>query len=92
MAELGHESLALHKEVGQHAAPFAFEHVLTYGEDAKVISDLCGGHHFKSHDDMFAHIEHTLTQLNQTSHTLLVKGALSAGMFTIANALKEKYT
>jgi UDP-N-acetylmuramoyl-tripeptide--D-alanyl-D-alanine ligase len=92
MAELGHESLALHKEVGQHAAPFAFEHVLTYGEDAKAISDLCGGQHFKSHDDMLAHIEHTLTQLNQTSHTLLVKGALSAGMFTIANALKEKYT
>ncbi|NUW73592.1 UDP-N-acetylmuramoyl-tripeptide--D-alanyl-D-alanine ligase [Vibrio mediterranei] len=92
MAELGHESLALHKEVGQHAAPFAFEHVLTYGEDAKVISDLCGGMHFQSHDSMLEYIERNLTQLNQTSHTLLVKGALSAGMYTIANALKETYT
>ncbi|WP_234494508.1 UDP-N-acetylmuramoyl-tripeptide--D-alanyl-D-alanine ligase [Vibrio maritimus] len=92
MAELGHESLALHKEVGEHAAPFAFEHVLTYGEDAKVISDLCSGQHFESHDSMLEYIERTLVQLNQTPHTLLVKGALSAGMFNIANALKEKYT
>lgn len=92
MAELGHESLALHKEVGQHAAPFAFEHVLTYGEDAKVISEVCGGKHFDSHETMLEYIEQTLTQLNQTPHTLLVKGALSAGMFKVANALKENYT
>ena len=92
MAELGHESLALHKEVGQHAAPFAFEHVLTYGEDAKAISDLCGGKHFQSHDAMLDYIEQHLLLLNQTSHTLLVKGANSAGMFKVANALKENFT
>ncbi|MFA0440541.1 UDP-N-acetylmuramoyl-tripeptide--D-alanyl-D-alanine ligase [Vibrio sp. 10N.286.49.C2] len=92
MAELGHESLALHKEVGQHAAPFAFDHVLTYGEDAKVISDLCSGMHFQSHDVMLDYIEQHLLLLNQTSHTLLVKGANSAGMFKIATALKENFS
>ncbi|CAH0527082.1 UDP-N-acetylmuramoyl-tripeptide--D-alanyl-D-alanine ligase [Vibrio hippocampi] len=92
MAELGHESLALHSEVGQHAAPFAFEHVLTFGDDARVISEICGGQHFADHDSMFAYIVKTLEQLNQTPHTMLVKGALSAGMYTIAKALKENYS
>lgn len=92
MAELGHESLALHSEVGQHAAPFAFEHVLTFGEDARVISQICGGLHFADHDTMLAYIVTTLEQLNQTPHTVLVKGALSAGMYTIAKALKENYS
>ncbi len=90
MAELGNESLELHRQVGEHAAPFNFEYVLTYGADAKAISEICQGQHFDSHDRM---IEFIVQQL--PTHTgpqiLLVKGANSAGMSKIATALKEKF-
>ncbi|MDE1339118.1 UDP-N-acetylmuramoyl-tripeptide--D-alanyl-D-alanine ligase [Vibrio aestuarianus] len=92
MAELGEESLALHRQVGEHAAPFQFENVLTYGHDTKVISEVCHGRHFESHADMIAYIEQQLSQSDQDSHILLVKGANSAGMGKVAAALKEKYS
>ncbi|KJY71715.1 UDP-N-acetylmuramoyl-tripeptide--D-alanyl-D-alanine ligase [Vibrio nigripulchritudo] len=89
MAELGDESLELHRQVGQHSAPFNFEYVLTYGDDTKVISEECGGQHFASHDAMIQFIKQQLEiQKNQT-HTLLVKGANSAGMSKVVAALKE---
>jgi len=91
MAELGDQSLELHRQVGEHAAPFNFEQVLTYGADTKVISEVCQGKHFASHDSM---IEFIVQQLPHHSgpHTLLVKGANSAGMSKIATALKEIYS
>lgn len=91
MAELGDESLALHQQVGEHAAPFGFEFVLTYGKDAKVISDLCQGHHFATHQDMMTFIEQHIEQQQGHAQVLLVKGANSAGMSKIAAALKEKF-
>ncbi len=91
MAELGDESLALHRQVGEHAAPFKFEHVLTYGADAKAISDKCGGIHFEDHQSMIDYIKQQIEQ-HQQPQTLLVKGANSAGMSKIAAAVKEMYT
>ncbi|MFA0566782.1 UDP-N-acetylmuramoyl-tripeptide--D-alanyl-D-alanine ligase [Vibrio gallaecicus] len=92
MAELGDESLALHRQVGEYAAPFNFEYVLTYGEDTKVISDVCNGIHFETHSEMITYIKQQLTLSNSTNHTLLVKGANSAGMNKIAAALKETFS
>ncbi|GAB2667940.1 UDP-N-acetylmuramoyl-tripeptide--D-alanyl-D-alanine ligase [Vibrio panuliri] len=91
MAELGDESLELHRQVGEHAAPFNFEQVLTYGADTRVISDVCHGKHFDSHDRM---IEFIVQQLPHHigPNTLLVKGANSAGMSKVATALKEIYS
>ncbi|MDW6093746.1 UDP-N-acetylmuramoyl-tripeptide--D-alanyl-D-alanine ligase [Vibrio rhizosphaerae] len=92
MAELGDESLALHRQVGEHASAFGFDYVLTYGEDAKIISEVCQGEHFSSHQDMMKYIERQLDNNNQNQeHVLLVKGAHSAGMGKIVAALKEKY-
>ncbi|WP_428772939.1 UDP-N-acetylmuramoyl-tripeptide--D-alanyl-D-alanine ligase [Vibrio sp.] len=91
MAELGTESLALHRQVGEYAAPFAFDQVLTYGEDAKVISDVCHGHHFADHSSMIDYIEQQLANRNDVPYTLLVKGANSAGMSKIAAVIKEKF-
>ncbi|MDK9775291.1 MULTISPECIES: UDP-N-acetylmuramoyl-tripeptide--D-alanyl-D-alanine ligase [unclassified Vibrio] len=91
MAELGDESLALHRQVGEHAAPQNFEHVLTYGCDAKVISDLCSGVHFETHEAIIDYIKQHLTLASSDNHTVLVKGANSAGMFKIAAALKEYF-
>ncbi|MDK9760277.1 UDP-N-acetylmuramoyl-tripeptide--D-alanyl-D-alanine ligase, partial [Vibrio sp. D173a] len=75
-----------------YAAPFAFDHVLTYGDDTKVISEICNGTHFTAHQAMIAHIEQQLSLPNHASHTLLVKGANSAGMSKIAAALKENFS
>ncbi|ASA55201.1 UDP-N-acetylmuramoyl-tripeptide--D-alanyl-D-alanine ligase [Vibrio gazogenes] len=91
MAELGDESLALHRQVGEHAAPFGFDYVLTYGDDAKVISEECQGVHFSSHQHMMEYIERQLDNNQNQEHVLLVKGAHSAGMGKIVAALKEKY-
>lgn len=91
MAELGEESLALHRQVGEHAAPQKFEHVLTYGADAKVISDLCDGIHFETHQDMIDYIKQHLDQTVSENHTMLVKGANGARMFEVAAALKEYF-
>ncbi|MGX9416970.1 UDP-N-acetylmuramoyl-tripeptide--D-alanyl-D-alanine ligase [Vibrio sp. WJH972] len=91
MAELGNESLALHRQVGEHAAPFKFKHILTYGDDAKVISDVCHGRHFVTHQDMMNYVEQQLEQNTTHAQVLLVKGANSAGMSKIAAVLKEKF-
>ena len=91
MAELGEESLALHRQVGEHAAPQKFEHVLTYGADAKVISELCDGIHFETHQEMIDYIKQHLDQAVPEHHTILVKGANGARMFEVAAALKEYY-
>ncbi|GAM67777.1 UDP-N-acetylmuramoylalanyl-D-glutamyl-2,6-diaminopimelate-D-alanyl-D-alanine ligase [Vibrio sp. JCM 19236] len=90
MAELGEESVELHRQVGQHAAQFSFEHVLTYGEDTKVISEETGGIHFEDHQSMLEYIEQNILLDSQSQHTLLVKGANSAQMGKVAAALKEK--
>ncbi|EKO3571625.1 UDP-N-acetylmuramoyl-tripeptide--D-alanyl-D-alanine ligase [Vibrio metschnikovii] len=92
MAELGTESLALHQQVGEHAAPFQFDYVLTYGEDARVISQQCQGQHFSTHQDMLIFIAQQLEVRASQSHVLLVKGANSSGMSKIVAALKEKFS
>ncbi|GAK83839.1 UDP-N-acetylmuramoylalanyl-D-glutamyl-2,6-diaminopimelate-D-alanyl-D-alanine ligase [Vibrio ponticus] len=65
--------------------------MLTYGADAKAISDVCRGKHFDSHDLMIEFITQQLPH-HAGPHTLLVKGANSAGMSKVATALKEIYS
>lgn len=91
MAELGEETLELHRQVGEHAAQFNFEHVLTFGSDAKVISDICNGQNFSTHDELIEYIEVELEKVLDTAHTVLIKGANGARMSTVAKALKEKH-
>ncbi|WP_105900698.1 UDP-N-acetylmuramoyl-tripeptide--D-alanyl-D-alanine ligase [Vibrio gangliei] len=101
MAELGEESKALHQEVGEHAAQYNFDYVLTFGEDTALISQLCQqnpttcGKHFASHDTMIDFIKQHLPTKNDTQadekHTLLIKGANSSKMSQVVTALKETY-
>ncbi|CAM3989106.1 UDP-N-acetylmuramoyl-tripeptide--D-alanyl-D-alanine ligase [Vibrio neonatus] len=90
MAELGKESLELHRQVGEYAATFGFEYVLTYGDDTKVISDVTHGHHFATHQSLLDFVEQQISNQPHIQHTLLVKGANSAQMSKVAAALKEK--
>ncbi|GAJ69871.1 LOW QUALITY PROTEIN: UDP-N-acetylmuramoylalanyl-D-glutamyl-2,6-diaminopimelate-D-alanyl-D-alanine ligase [Vibrio sp. JCM 18904] len=91
MAELGEESLALHRQVGgEHAAPtkITCSHIWCR---RKVISDLCQGIHFETHQEMIEYIKQHLDQAVPENHTILVKGANGARMFEVAAALKEYY-
>lgn len=104
MAELGDESQALHREVGEHAAQYNFDYVLTFGEDTAIISLLCQqtndlstcGKHFTTHSAMIDFIKQHLPnpklemQADQ-KHTLLIKGANSSKMSQVVAALKENY-
>lgn len=104
MAELGDESQALHREVGEHAAQYNFDYVLTFGEDTAIISQLCQqtddlstcGKHFTTHSAMIDFIKQHLPnpklemQADQ-KHTLLIKGANSSKMSQVVAALKENY-
>ena len=104
MAELGDESQRLHREVGEHAAQYYFDYVLTFGEDTAIISQLyqqahdlstCAKH-FETHSAMIDFIKQHLPnqQLEmqaEEKHTLLVKGANSSKMSQVVAALKEIY-
>ncbi|MDV7104509.1 UDP-N-acetylmuramoyl-tripeptide--D-alanyl-D-alanine ligase [Vibrio sp. TH_r3] len=91
MAELGQESLELHRQLGEYAAQFNFEHVVTFGEDAKVISKLCHGLHFSTHDELIEYLNQQLQDTTEQVHTVLIKGANGARMSIVAEALKEKH-
>ncbi len=89
MAELGKESLALHREVGEYAAPYQFEQVITFGDDTKVISELCNGRHFESRNELNAYLLQELQLIKHNEVTVLVKGANSSRMSEVVLALKE---
>lgn len=104
MAELGDESQTLHREVGEHAAQYNFDYVLTFGEDTAVISQLCQqdhdsstcGQHFSTHSSMIDFIKQhlpnqPLEMQAEEKHTLLIKGANSSKMSQVVAALKETY-
>lgn len=91
MAELGEQTDAMHKEVAEHAAQYRFEHVLTFGQPTKIISDLSGGVHFETHAQMQAYIQQHLNLQPQQNHTLLIKGANSSKMSQIVAALQENF-
>lgn len=70
MAELGNESLSLHREVAEHVAQFNFDYVLTFGEDTAIIGETyrkmhqnnqqCA-QHFDTHEAMIRFIMQHLT-------------------------------
>ncbi len=89
MAELGTESLALHREVGEYALPYQFEQVLTFGDDTKVISKLCHGIHFTCRSELIHYLQQKLQLIKHNEVTVLVKGANSSQMSEVVYALKE---
>lgn len=89
MAELGEESGALHRQIGEHAASFGLEQVLTFGDDTKVVSELCQGQHFETREDLISYLTEQLNLQQNNEVTVLVKGANSARMSEVVSALKE---
>ncbi|MCG7498183.1 UDP-N-acetylmuramoyl-tripeptide--D-alanyl-D-alanine ligase [Vibrio sp. Of7-15] len=89
MAELGEESGALHRQIGEHAASFGLEQVITFGDDTKVVSELCQGQHFETREALISYLNEQLNLQQNNEVTVLVKGANSARMSEVVSALKE---
>lgn len=91
MGELGEESEACHRQVGEKAHLAHLEAVFTFGEEAKVISDQCkNGKHFPkiAAEDLIDELMTLIAKEQQT--TILFKGSRSMKMENLIQLLKEK--
>ena len=91
MAELGDESEACHRQVGEAAKTAGIDLVLSVGKLSKTISDASGvGEHFVEKSAAIARLK-TLIKEHQII-TILVKGSRSAAMEEVVGALQENGT
>jgi UDP-N-acetylmuramoyl-tripeptide--D-alanyl-D-alanine ligase len=89
MGELGKESEAAHRGVGKAVAAFAFDHLVTVGDEARLIADAASSGGLKSVDRADTHeqaIEALLDYL-EPGDLLLVKGSLSSAMDRVVHGL-----
>ena len=88
MAELGDESEACHKQVGETAKAVGIDRVLSVGKLSKAISDASGvGEHFDDKLSAIARLKALVAE--KQIITILIKGSRSAAMEEVARALQE---
>lgn len=87
MAELGHQSSAMHVEVGQYAKAKNLTHLFSFGDMSQQASTVFGrgGQHFTSLDALVAAIKAEM----QVDTCVLVKGSRSMKMERIVNAIVD---
>ncbi len=86
MAELGEDSLRLHKEVGEYAKSKKIKSVMTVGVDSEALSEAFGGgEHFSNKTAL----EEALRLLINEKSLVLIKGSRSAAMETVVRSLTE---
>lgn len=91
MAELGEESEACHRQVGEAAKDAGIDRVLSVGVLSKVISSASGaGEHFADKASLIAHLRALVEE--KSIITVLVKGSRSAAMEEVVRALQENGT
>jgi UDP-N-acetylmuramoyl-tripeptide--D-alanyl-D-alanine ligase len=85
MAELGHQSSAMHIEIGEYAKAKRLSHLLSFGEMSQQASTVFGrgGKHFTSLDALVAAIKADM----QVDTCVLVKGSRSSKMERVVNAI-----
>jgi len=91
MAELGDESEACHREVGEAAKAAGIDKVLSVGKASEILSTASGaGEHYQ---DKKAVIERlNALRAEHTIMTILVKGSRSSAMEEVVRALQENAT
>lgn len=88
MAELGDESEACHKQVGEAAKAVGIDLVVSVGKLSKAISDASGvGEHFDDKPSAIARLKALVAE--KQIITILIKGSRSAAMEEVARALQE---
>jgi len=88
MAELGDESEACHRQVGETAKAVGIDRVISVGKLSKAISDASGvGEHYDDKPSAIARLKALIAE--KQIITLLIKGSRSAAMDEVARALQE---
>ncbi|HHF3519964.1 TPA: UDP-N-acetylmuramoyl-tripeptide--D-alanyl-D-alanine ligase [Haemophilus influenzae] len=92
MKELGENSLAIHREVGQYVKSSNLDLVCSYGNESAVISDAVLGKHFTVKVDMVDFLVPLIeTQLQQNKKVVVLgKGSRSMKMEDVIYSLKDK--
>ena len=92
MKELGENSLAIHREVGQHANSANLDLVCSYGNESAVISEAVSGKHFTDKVEMVDFLVPLIeTQLQQNKKVVVLgKGSRSMKMEDVIYSLKDK--
>ncbi|HHF6601193.1 TPA: UDP-N-acetylmuramoyl-tripeptide--D-alanyl-D-alanine ligase [Haemophilus influenzae] len=92
MKELGENSLAIHREVGQHANLANLDLVCSYGNESAVISEAVLGKHFTDKTEMVDFLVPLIeNQLQQNKKVVVLgKGSRSMKMEDVIYSLKDK--
>ena len=92
MKELGENSLAIHREVGQHANSANVDLVCSYGNESALISEAVSGKHFTDKVEMVDFLVPLIeTQLQQNKKVVVLgKGSRSMKMEDVIYSLKDK--
>lgn len=92
MKELGENSLAIHREVGQYVNLANLDLVCSYGNESAVISEAVLGKHFTDKTDMVDFLVPLIeNQLQQNKKVVVLgKGSRSMKMEDVIYSLKDK--
>jgi UDP-N-acetylmuramoyl-tripeptide--D-alanyl-D-alanine ligase len=91
MAELGAQSEACHREVGEAIRAAGIDKVFSIGHDSRIISDVSGcGEHLADKAALTARLTSLLSE--HAVITVLIKGSRSAAMEQVVRALQENAT
>ena len=90
MAELGDNSIEMHKEIGHYAKTCSIDKLISYGKHSKYASQEYNSHspHFSSLNDLYLYLDSNL----HGNICLLIKGSRNMKLESVVEYLKAKGT